>query len=91
MAPCVVYCLPTTLVSYLDSSQFLFNNLVAPPQFLRPPNAPVLIESEDQEGESTPIFSDDPLDETARLPADLGQGGFDVVPTEGQGHGVTRR
>jgi hypothetical protein len=91
MAPCVVYCLPTSLVSYLDSSQFLFNNLVAPPQFLRSATAPVLIASEDQEGESTPIFSDDPLDETARLPADLGTGGFDVVPPEGQGHGVTRR
>jgi drug/metabolite transporter (DMT)-like permease len=70
---------------------FLFNNLVAPPKFLRRTTAPVLIDSEDPEGESTPIFSDDPLDETARLPADLGQGGFDVVPPEGQGHGVTRR
>ncbi|KAF8499731.1 hypothetical protein F5888DRAFT_1793747 [Russula emetica] len=70
---------------------FLFNNLVAPPQFLRSATAPVLIESEDLEGENTPILSDDPLDETARLPADLGTGGFDVVPQEGQGHGVTRR
>jgi hypothetical protein len=49
------------------------------------------MESEDLEGESTPVLSDDPLDETARLPADLGTGGFDVVPSEGQRHGVTRR
>ena len=34
-------------------------------------------------------LSDDALDETARLPADLGTGGFDVVPSEGQG--TTRR
>lgn len=52
---------------------------------------PVLIESDDLEGESTPILSDDPLDETARLPADLGTSGYDVVPPGGQGHGVTRR
>lgn len=52
---------------------------------------PVLIESDDLEGESTPILSDDPLDETARLPADLGTSGYDVVPPGGQGHGITRR
>lgn len=51
----------------------------------------MFIESEDLEGESTPVLSDDPLDETARLPADLGTGGFDVVPSEGQGHNPTRR
>ena len=51
----------------------------------------MFIVPEDLEGESTPVLSDDPLDETARLPADLGTGGFDVVPPEGQGHGVTRR
>ena len=49
------------------------------------------MESEDLEGESTPVLSDDALDETARLPADLGTGGFDVVPSEGQRYGVTRR
>jgi len=67
----------------------LFNNLVEAPQFLRTAITPELIESEDVEGESTPIMIDDPLDETARLPADLGTGGFDVVPPEG--HGATHR
>ncbi len=85
---CQLLVLFLTFISPLFCFQFLFNNLVQPPQFLRPATALVLI---DVEGEATPILSDDPLDETARLPADLGTGGFDVVPTEGQGHGVTRR
>ncbi len=38
------------------------------------------------EGEDAPLLSaTDALDETARLPADLGTSGFDVVPTETQG------
>jgi hypothetical protein len=43
----------------------------------------------DAEVEGAPLLSDDALDETARLPADLGTSGFDVVPQEG--HGATRR
>jgi drug/metabolite transporter (DMT)-like permease len=66
---------------------FLFNNLVQPPSFLHPAIAPVLIA--DAEVEGAPLLSDDALDETARLPADLGTSGFDVVPQEG--HGATRR
>jgi hypothetical protein len=66
----------------------MFNNLVQPPSFLHLAIAPVLIEAEEAE-EGAPLLSDDALDETARLPADLGTGGFDVVPPEG--HGVTRR
>jgi hypothetical protein len=65
----------------------LFNNLVQPPSFLHPAIAPVLIA--DAEVEGAPLLSDDALDETARLPADLGTSGFDVVPQEG--HGATRR
>ncbi|KAJ7098089.1 hypothetical protein B0H15DRAFT_824055 [Mycena belliarum] len=53
---------------------FLFNNLVTPPHFLRHHTAPSAY-SEEAEGLLTA-----PLDETAALPADLGQSGFDVVP-----------
>jgi len=60
---------------------FLFNNLVQPPPFLRPS----YIAAGGGGGENAPLLSGDVLDETARLPADLGTGGFDVVPPEGQG------
>ncbi|KAJ6546507.1 hypothetical protein DFH09DRAFT_1171218 [Mycena vulgaris] len=60
--------------SLLVYGTFLFNNLVTPPRFLRPPVAPP-IDPEEAEGLLTA-----PLDETATLPADLGQSGFDVVP-----------
>jgi hypothetical protein len=63
----------------------MFNNLVQPPSFLHPAIAPVLIEVEGAELEGAQLLSEDALDETARLPADLGTGGFDVVPPEGQG------
>ncbi|KAI0049709.1 hypothetical protein FA95DRAFT_1604175 [Auriscalpium vulgare] len=53
---------------------FLFNNLVHPPAFLRPP-PPATASTDDTEAEAAPL-----LDETARLPADLGMSGFDVVP-----------
>lgn len=59
-----------------------------PPQFLRPSElfvnpAPVGADSED-----APLLSGDVLDETARLPADLGTSGYDVLP---EGQGATRR
>jgi len=64
---------------------FLFNNLVQPPPFLRPSESaavgPALAEAEAE----APLLSSDALEETARLPADLGTGGFDVVPPKGQG------
>ena len=61
--------------------QFLFNNLVATPSFLRgpPPAAP----AEDTLDEEADRLLSASLDETALLPADLGQSGFDVLP-EGQ-------
>ncbi|KAJ7470584.1 hypothetical protein FB451DRAFT_1352129 [Mycena latifolia] len=68
--------------SLLVYGTFLFNNLITPPQFLRPPVAPS-VDPEEVEGLLT-----SPLDETAALPADLGQSGFDVVP-EGQ-HAVVQ-
>ncbi|KIM49442.1 hypothetical protein M413DRAFT_21666 [Hebeloma cylindrosporum] len=59
---------------------FLFNNLVNPPNWLSPPrpaSSPMdrVADEEEREGLLTPT-----LDETAALPADLGQSGFDVVP-----------
>ncbi|KAJ7738503.1 hypothetical protein DFH07DRAFT_870506 [Mycena maculata] len=65
---------PISLLQVLGFSLlFLFNNLVNPPKFLRPPTAPV--DPEEAEGLLSPA-----LDETATLPVDLGQSGFDVVP-----------
>ncbi|KAH9083856.1 hypothetical protein EDB83DRAFT_2539043 [Lactarius deliciosus] len=61
---------------------FLFNNLVEPPRFLRPSEGAILVTDA---GSAT-----DALDETARLPADLGTSGYDVVPTETQGAGRGR-
>ncbi|KAF5391456.1 hypothetical protein D9757_002053 [Collybiopsis confluens] len=59
---------------------FLFNNLVAvPPCLPRPSDDSAVTDDEEAEG----------LLETATLPADLGQGGFDAVP-EGE-HAVVRR
>ncbi|KAJ7752026.1 hypothetical protein B0H16DRAFT_1547144 [Mycena metata] len=60
--------------SLLVYGTFLFNNLVTPPKFLRPP--PPSADLEEAEG----LLSSPILDETATLPADLGQSGFDVIP-----------
>ncbi|KAF7363290.1 Integral membrane protein [Mycena sanguinolenta] len=69
--------------SLLVYGTFLFNNLVAPPKFLAPPATPS-VDPEEAEG----LLTEPILDETATLPADLGQSGFDVVP-QGQ-HAVVR-
>ncbi|KAJ7109202.1 hypothetical protein C8R44DRAFT_801891 [Mycena epipterygia] len=61
--------------SLLVYGTFLFNNLVTPPRFLRPSVVPS-VDPEEAEG----LLSSPILDETATLPADLGQSGFDVVP-----------
>ncbi|KAJ7940816.1 hypothetical protein B0H13DRAFT_2226163 [Mycena leptocephala] len=75
---------PISLLQVLGFSLlFLFNNLVTPPKFLLPPVA----SSADPE-EAEGLLSAPALDETATLPADLGQSGFDVVP-QGQ-HAVVR-
>lgn len=64
--------------SLLVYGTFLFNNLVTPPKFLRPPVAV----TEEGEGEADALLRDEVLDETAAFPADLGQSGFDAVPAK---------
>ncbi|TFY51523.1 hypothetical protein EVG20_g10963, partial [Dentipellis fragilis] len=60
---------------------FLFNNLVNPPRFLLPAEV-----AQPAESDVTPLLYDEEaeeaLEETAVLPADLGQSGYDVVPAE---------
>lgn len=70
--------------SLLVYGTFLFNNLISPPckSAVETVHLP---ESEETEG-----LLSSPLDETAALPADLGQSGFDVVP-QGQQHAPSRR
>ncbi|KAJ2922474.1 hypothetical protein H1R20_g14618, partial [Candolleomyces eurysporus] len=65
--------------SLLVYGTFVFNNLVRPPPCVPgPPPAAAGRDEEEREG-----LLSGTLDETAALPADLGQGGYDVVP-EGQ-------
>jgi len=61
---------------------FLFNNLISPPRSLRPPEV-TTSSQDDLDAEEEGLLSASPLDETALLPADLGQSGFDIAP-EGQ-------
>ena len=59
----------------------MFNDIVPPLPFLLrydPPVAAFSLPGTDPESRS--LLHDDPLDNTARLPADLGQSGFDVLP-----------
>jgi len=60
--------------SLLVYGTFLFNNLIRPPPYLPMPRHEVPVSDEEEQGL---------LDETAALPVDLGQSGFDVVP---EGH-----
>ncbi|KAH8107183.1 hypothetical protein BXZ70DRAFT_885192 [Cristinia sonorae] len=77
--------LQVTGFSLVVYGTFLFNGLVNPPSFLpwlRPPHtapdsSPTLVE---QEEESRHLLAEHTLDETAALPADLGQSGFDIIP-----------
>ncbi|TEB36313.1 hypothetical protein FA13DRAFT_1810892 [Coprinellus micaceus] len=63
---------------------FVFNNLVRPPPCIPGHQAASLISGRDEEErEGLLSASRSNLDETAALPADLGQSGYDVVP-EGQ-------
>jgi len=81
---------PTSLLQVLGFSllvygTFLFNNLVSTPPCLPgppPASSPIRIVDE-EEDEADALLSSSILDETAALPADLGQSGFDVLP-EGQ-------
>jgi len=59
----------------------MFNDIVAPLPFLLRDDPPAsAISLPETDPESTALLRDDALDETARLPADLGQSGFDVLP-----------
>lgn len=54
----------------------MFNNLVNPPACLRPtPN--LIAAAEEADG----LLASSRLDESASLPADLGQSGYDVLPS----------
>ncbi|KAL0579974.1 hypothetical protein V5O48_002058 [Marasmius crinis-equi] len=65
--------------SLLVYGTFLFNNLVSVPPCLPQPETHRSDDPEEAEG----LLSNSTIDETAVLPADLGQSGYDVVP-EGQ-------
>ncbi|CAE6414865.1 unnamed protein product [Rhizoctonia solani] len=55
---------------------FLFNNLIEPPAFIRPTSREPVIDDERRA-----LLAEQHLNETAVLPADAGQSGFDVVPS----------
>jgi len=59
--------------SLLVYGTFLFNNLISPPCSSAAPNT-------GDADEAQALLADEGLEETAVLPADLGQSGFDVVP-----------
>lgn len=58
----------------------MFNNLVEPPSFLR--LAPTHIEPRTGTEETEAFIAPSSLEESATLPADLGQSGFDVLPAD---------
>jgi hypothetical protein len=69
--------------------QFLFNDLVRPPRFLRSfagaTSAPVTSVLAEAEEVGAPLLSGDVLDEPTRSATDLGTGGYNVEPPEVQG------
>ncbi|KAG1803559.1 uncharacterized protein HD556DRAFT_1227206 [Suillus plorans] len=71
--------------SFLVYGTFLFNGLVNPPSFLHPPLAlEETVGGEAEEGEA--LLASQHLDDTAALPVDLGQGGYDVLPKDVRVH-----
>ncbi|KAF8559623.1 hypothetical protein OG21DRAFT_1430574 [Imleria badia] len=66
--------------SLLVYGTFLFNNLVQPPAFLR--STPTFIAPTTGAEEGDALLANSALDESASLPADLGQSGFDVLPAD---------
>lgn len=59
----------------------MFNDIVTPLPFLLRDDPPVsALSLPETDPESRGLLNDDPLDDTARLPVDLGQSGFDVLP-----------
>ena len=69
--------------------QFVFNDLYEPPNFLKPTVVPgIALGGEAGIGgadERRALLAERHLDETAALPADLGTGGYDVVPPPTRG------
>ncbi|KDQ12303.1 hypothetical protein BOTBODRAFT_67501 [Botryobasidium botryosum FD-172 SS1] len=63
---------------FLVYGTFVFNNLVAPPTFVKPSVEPALPGGDPEEQRALLVGRH--LDETAALPADLGTSGYDVVP-----------
>ncbi|KAI6150723.1 hypothetical protein BKA82DRAFT_4118987 [Pisolithus tinctorius] len=59
---------------------FLFNSLVKPPSFLLPIRTPIAAAEDIDAEEAEDLLASSRLDESAVLPADLGQSGFDVLP-----------
>ncbi|KIJ17455.1 hypothetical protein PAXINDRAFT_168112, partial [Paxillus involutus ATCC 200175] len=70
--------------SLLVYGTFMFNNLVNPPSFLRPSPASTTMDTMDAEeaGEAEALLASSRLDESATLPVDLGQSGYDVLPAD---------
>jgi hypothetical protein len=66
-----------------SSLQFLFNNLVAVPSCLA---TSLPVPSQELSDEEADRILSASLDETALLPADLGQSGFDVLPNDEHAH-----
>jgi len=68
---------------------FVFNDLYEPPNFLKPTVVPgIALDGEAGIGgadERRALLAERHLDETAALPADLGTGGYDVVPPPARG------
>ncbi|KAI0948266.1 hypothetical protein AcV7_009066 [Taiwanofungus camphoratus] len=60
---------------------FMFNSLVKLPAFLRPPVEGPAPAAEDAE-ENRALLAEHTLDESAVLPAELGQGGYDALPPD---------
>jgi len=70
---------------FTNLTQLLFNNLVAPLPFLKihgnaPTDAESYSESDEAVEQQALLANEEELEETATLPADLGQSGFDVLP-----------
>lgn len=65
----------------------MFNDLYEPPTFLKPTRVQPFPGDVDVEGadERRALLAEQSLDATATLPADLGTGGYDVVPPPGRG------
>ncbi|KAI6166970.1 hypothetical protein EDD17DRAFT_1850075 [Pisolithus thermaeus] len=61
---------------------FLFNNLVQPPAFLLPNPAPIAAAEDADTEEAEDLLASSRLDESAALPVDLGQSGYDVLPPD---------